>query len=199
MIEGRSPKTGAWGAWRARFYALTHRASPSNAWIVDQADLASSDRVLDIGCGPGVAVGLAAPKVARAVGLDPTPGLITIARRRNRRASNVEFRIGSADDLPFEDAAFTVVWAIASLHHWPDPETSFAEIYRVLSPGGRLLLAEWRIDSRHGHGLNSDGAIDVAARLGHVGLDEVSVDATRIGSQSLVVIRATRSGRPTRP
>ena len=187
------PKTGAWGAWRARIYALSHRDSPSNAWIVDQADLASSDRVLDIGCGPGVAVGLAAPKVARAVGLDPTPGLITVARRRNRRTSNVEFRIGSADDLPFDDAAFTVVWAIASLHHWPAPQTAFEEIHRVLSPGGRLLLAEWRIDSQHGHGLNPVGVDEVVSTLEQVGFTRMSSESTEIGRETMVVIRGERT------
>lgn len=181
-----------WGTWKARFYALTHRRSASNLWVVDHADLRSTDRVLDVGCGPGVALCAASAQVASIAGVDPTPGLVKVAARRCRRRANVDVREAEASRLPFLPNSFTVVWAIASLHHWPDRPGGLAEVHRVLRDGGRILIAEWVTEEDHGHGLSEDETTEVTAELHDLGFGEVSIETTAIRRETMVVIRAVK-------
>ena len=73
-----------WSRFKSRFYSLVYRNPKSNRLLVQVADLAADDHVLDIGCGPGVAVRGAAAVVTegRAVGVDRSPSMIDIARKR---------------------------------------------------------------------------------------------------------------------
>jgi ubiquinone/menaquinone biosynthesis C-methylase UbiE len=104
------------------------------------------DRLLDVGCGSGAAVRAAAASVARAVGVDLSPGMIDRARELARAASNVEFSVADAEGLPFEDATFTALLCTTSFHHYPNPEHAVAEMARVLAPGGRIVIADMVTD-----------------------------------------------------
>jgi SAM-dependent methyltransferase len=110
--------------------------------ILDALRLAPGDRLLDVGCGPGVAVEFAATvRGARAVGVDTSDVMVRHARRRNRRAiadARVEIHRADAARLPFPDASFTAAGTLNSLQFWPSPEAGLAELERVLVPGGRL-------------------------------------------------------------
>jgi ubiquinone/menaquinone biosynthesis C-methylase UbiE len=108
--------------------------------------LESGDRLLDVGCGTGAAVRLAAPAVERAVGVDLSPAMVARGRELAAGIRNVELREGDAEALPFEDAAFTAVLCTTSLHHYPRPERAVAEIARVLAPGGRAAIGDWTTD-----------------------------------------------------
>ncbi len=114
------------------------------------ADLAVHD-VLDIGAGPGIlAVELAGllPS-ARITGLDIDPAMVERATGRATRegcAGRVSFVIGDAARLPFPDGSFDLVTSTFSVHHWADAPAGFAEIHRVLRPGGRAIvydLPDW--------------------------------------------------------
>src|SRR4030095_15290942 len=112
----------------------------------DLAGVGPSDRVVDVGCGPGRFLREAAERGAEAVGIEPSAqvqlggvgGWRTPAGLRER----VRVLEGTAERLPLEDGSATVLWAVASYHHWADPEAGLAEAHRVLAPGGRLLIAE---------------------------------------------------------
>ena len=99
-------------------------------------------RVLDIGCGSGELAVILTERLpgARVVGLDCSPPMIALARRYERADGRLRFEIGDAVELPFEPGTFDIVVSTLSLHHWPDAGAAFAEIGRVLRPGGVALL-----------------------------------------------------------
>ena len=107
-------------------------------------DIAAGERVLDVGCGSGAVTREIAKRVGgrgRAVGLDPSPALLTVARELAREAGlgdRVEFHEGSALRLPFPDRSFDAVVCVTVLSHVPGGEAAVPELARVLRPAGRL-------------------------------------------------------------
>jgi SAM-dependent methyltransferase len=108
-------------------------------------------RVLEVGSGPGrLAVKLAqlGPEI-QVTGIDIVPEMVTLATAHARQASlatRVDFRLADVMALPFADGSFDVVVSTFSLHHWPNPATGLAEVYRVLRPGGFAQIydiADW--------------------------------------------------------
>lgn len=106
--------------------------------------LGPEDAVVDVGCGPGVAVRRAATHAAFVTGVDPAPVMLRVARLLTRRAPNVRFVEGAAEALPLPDRSVSVVWSIASVHHWADLQAGLGEALRVLGPGGRFVAIERR-------------------------------------------------------
>lgn len=130
---------GVTGSLFAAAFLLTGRAHARLA--ADLMQISAEDHVVDIGCGAGNAIRVAARRGAGVTGVDPSPSMLRMARitTRNRTARWAE---GSAESLPVADGSATVVWALATVHHWRDAPAGVAEAYRVLSPGGRLLAVE---------------------------------------------------------
>jgi SAM-dependent methyltransferase len=114
---------------------------------LDLAGLRPGEAVLDLGCGSGTDVFCAAVAVGptgRVVGIDFTDQQLAKARQLRDRDGfdQVEFVEGSIDELPFEDASFEVVISNGVIDLVPDKDAVFAEIDRVLRPGGRLQIAD---------------------------------------------------------
>ena len=105
---------------------------------------ASSQRVLDLACGPGIVAEAIAPHVREVTGIDATPEMIRLARERFKKAGlgNGRFEAARAEKLPFADGWFDQVVTRLSLHHFGDPGSVLAETRRVLRPGGRLIVAD---------------------------------------------------------
>lgn len=103
--------------------------------------------ILDLGCGPGGLAVELVPRLpeARIVGLDVSPSMIELAKRHESAGGRVRFVVGDAADLPFEADSFDMVVSTLSLHHWAEPAVSFAEIRRVLRPGGLALIYDLRL------------------------------------------------------
>ena len=95
--------------------------------------LGPQDHVVDVGCGPGVALEHAARVGATVTGIDPATVMLRMARRRTRRSRGVELREGRAEALPLPDGSATVVWSLATVHHWPDLDGGLDEVHRVLA------------------------------------------------------------------
>jgi demethylmenaquinone methyltransferase/2-methoxy-6-polyprenyl-1,4-benzoquinol methylase/phosphoethanolamine N-methyltransferase len=120
---------------------------------VDQAFIRTGDSVLDVGCGTGE-VTLAAKgraKHGQVYGIDPAPEMIALARKKAaRRKLVVDFRVGVIEALPFPDSSLDVVTSSLMMHHLPEglKVRGLAEIYRVLKPGGRLLIADFMRPTR---------------------------------------------------
>ena len=167
--------TKPWTGFRSKIYSLLYRAPKTNALVVRLAGLNDSDRVLDIGCGPGAAVRLAAATVTsgEAAGVDRSEPMIEIARRRSRRFDNTRFEVGSAESLPFTDGSFSVVWTAHSFHHWEDRAAGLAEMLRVLADGGRGLVLE--TDGKK-HGLTDSGSASVMADMERLGFQDVAME-----------------------
>lgn len=117
--------------------------------------------VLDVGCGAGMDLLLAARRVGsagRAIGVDMTQEMAERARDAARSAGlgNVEVRLGDALTLPVDDASVDVVISNGVINLTPDKERAFAEIHRVLKPGGRLQLGDIVVASELSEGIRRD-------------------------------------------
>ena len=109
--------------------------------------LQARETVLDIGCGAGMDLLLAARKVGsegKAIGVDMTDAMMDCSRRSAAQAGlrNVEVRKGDATRLPVEDSSVDVVISNGVLNLVPEKEKAFQEIVRVLRPGGRIQIAD---------------------------------------------------------
>jgi ubiquinone/menaquinone biosynthesis C-methylase UbiE len=105
-------------------------------------DIVPADRLLDVGCGTGAASRAAAASATTVVGVDLSAEMVERAAASARDLANVRFDVADAEHLPFADGAFTAVLCSNSFHHYPDPAQAVAEMARVLSPGGRLVLGD---------------------------------------------------------
>jgi len=115
---------------------------------VDNALIKPGDSVLDVGCGTGEVTLLAKirAKNGKVYGIDPAPEMITVARKKAARKNlDIDFRLGVIEALPFHDGSMDVVTSSLMMHHLPEDlkVRGLAEIYRVLKPGGRLLIADF--------------------------------------------------------
>jgi SAM-dependent methyltransferase len=114
--------------------------------------LAPSERVLDLGSGAGTDSLVAALMVGpegRVTGIDMTPEMLAKARgaAEEMQATNVEFVQGEAESMPFDDATFDVVISNGVIDLIPDKDAVFAELHRILAPGGRLQIADVTIQN----------------------------------------------------
>jgi ubiquinone/menaquinone biosynthesis C-methylase UbiE len=162
--------------------------------VAGLSNLQPTDAVVDIGCGPGTAARHAARRGATVTGVDPAAVMLRIARllTRSRLCRYVE---GAAENVPLPDGAASVVWTIASVHHWSDVDAGLAEIHRILRPGGRFVALEKHVQPG-AQGLGSHGWTDerVAAfadRCRAHGFADVRVEHHSSGRRRTVSVAAT--------
>jgi SAM-dependent methyltransferase len=129
------------------------KAFAANPWVTDEerihrlvaaARLKGDERVLDIATGPGYIAEAIARSVREVIGLDLTDAMLSIARERTqqRGISNISFRIGDAQNLPFESEQFDLVVSRLALHHLQNPMQALREMTRVLRHGGTVLTED---------------------------------------------------------
>ena len=130
--------------------AEAYRVSPvhaSGADLVRIGELAreaAPRRVLDLGCGAGHASMAVAPHVGEVVAYDLTSAMLSQVEilARERGVTNVRTHQGDAERLPFGAGEFDLLVTRYSAHHWHNPAAAVAECFRVLAPGGALLLSD---------------------------------------------------------
>ncbi|MFT5175942.1 MAG: ubiquinone/menaquinone biosynthesis C-methylase UbiE [Gammaproteobacteria bacterium] len=105
---------------------------------------ASQGAILDLACGPGVVSAAISVDARKVVAFDVTPAMLDKARQRcaNAGRDNVEFQHGDAEHLPFDDGVFDGVVTRLAIHHFQDPARVLNEVFRVLRPAGRLVIAD---------------------------------------------------------
>ncbi|MCQ4120369.1 methyltransferase domain-containing protein [Rhodococcus tibetensis] len=138
------------------------------AWSSDALRLESGERVLDIGSGTGSetqAMATAVGASGQAIGLDPNPGMVLLARERAAAAdSTAQFFVGTVYSLPFATDSLDAVRCERVFQHLTEPERAAAEVARVLKPGGRAVL----LDSDWGTAILHPGDPDVLQRITEV-------------------------------
>ena len=125
------------------------------------AELKEGEVVLDIGCGGGLDVFLAAKKVGdtgKVLGLDMTPEMVEKARNNAEKGEykNVEFRVGEIQNLPIGDQSVDVVISNCVINHCPDKAAAFKEVLRCLKPGGRILVSDLVVEGEFSEDILQD-------------------------------------------
>ena len=130
--------------------AVESFAGVANPWQLGR--LAAGERVLDLGSGAGTDSLVAAQMVGeqgRVTGIDMTPQMLVKARAAaaEMRLEQVEFVEGEAEQLPFPDHSFEVIISNGVIDLIPDKDAVFAQLFRVLAPGGRMQIADVTIQN----------------------------------------------------
>ena len=129
-------------------WSMAHRPSnrQRNRWTVDLLRLRPGERILEIGFGPGLALGRAAEQVGASghvVGVDPSEIMVGHAGRRNRIAvaeGRMKLHVGHVERLPEFDAGFDAIMAVNTIGFWSDPTARLEELRQRLRPAGRLAI-----------------------------------------------------------
>jgi ubiquinone/menaquinone biosynthesis C-methylase UbiE len=127
--------------------------------LLDQPQLRSAERVLDIGCGTGTFATLLKKRFPKleVIGLDPDRKALARAQRKAERAGvSIRFDQGFADELQYKSSSFDVVFSSFMFHHLEanNREKTLREVCRVLKPGGGFYLLDFEMSQTgSGHGL----------------------------------------------
>ncbi|QHC57884.1 bifunctional demethylmenaquinone methyltransferase/2-methoxy-6-polyprenyl-1,4-benzoquinol methylase UbiE [Rathayibacter sp. VKM Ac-2760] len=104
---------------------------------------APGERILDVAAGTGTSSASLARSGADVVAADFSRGMIAVGRQRHRDDERIEFVQADAMDLPFEDESFDAVTISFGLRNVAEPRTALAEFFRVVKPGGRVVICEF--------------------------------------------------------
>jgi SAM-dependent methyltransferase len=137
-----SPINGRLWSARARDWADFQEGQfqPVYEAALQRTGVGPGTRYLDVGCGAGLAVGLAADRGARVFGVDAAEAMIAIAREN---APDGEFHIGDLEALPFADAAFDVVTGFNAFQYAANPTLALMEAARVTRAEGWIVVMTW--------------------------------------------------------
>ena len=112
----------------------------------------------DLGCGTGQLTESIAPFVGRVIAVDDSAAMLSAARRRLGSMTNVDVRSGRLESLPVDDSSLDAALLFLVMHYVPEPHAAIAEAYRVLKPGGRLVIVDMMPHDRE----------DLLNEMGHV-------------------------------
>lgn len=158
---------------------------PETTWTIELLDLKPEDHVLELGFGAGRAIELVAARVSngRIAGVDISQEMVRSASRRNARAikaGQVSLRLGDLVALPYPDSQFDKIFTIQTFYFWSDISQALAEVFRVLKPGGDLVvtLSTGTIDTAEATGLEQYQRIleeQVIPAMGQLGFTQASI------------------------
>jgi ubiquinone/menaquinone biosynthesis C-methylase UbiE len=172
-----------------------------NAFMVEQLQLTSIDRVLEVGFGGGVALPSLIAGAGYVAGVDRSPDVVQQANARFADAvskGRAQFRAADVEALPFETAIFNKACTANTIYFWTSLSTGFAELHRVLSPGGRLVVGflpkEWMDRMGFPPDIFTTRAPDeVIAALNQAGFQNVRVERPQPTTRWNVIVATKNS------
>jgi SAM-dependent methyltransferase len=177
---------------------MAHR--PSNLdrgrWVVSLLEIAPSDRVLEVGFGPGTAIEMVSAITTEGfvAGIDHSAEMVKQATRRNAeavRAGRVALCVGSAASPPAFDRLFDKVFTINSIHFWENPVECLVGLRKLMRPGGRIAVA---IQPRSRAATDETTAVigdEIAANLARAGFTDCRVEIKKTSSVAVACILGT--------
>lgn len=180
---------------------MSFETAATNDQALALLELKQGDRVLDVGCGHGRTVERAAVMVGDdglVVGIDASEEMLRMATRRCKRlieAGRLRLALADSASMPYPDESFDKIVTVHTLYFWDDPQRHLGELYRVLRPGGCLVVGF------HPKGATATTSFpesvysfydveEVEALLRQVGLRDVAVE----GSAGEVLLARARRG-----
>ena len=140
FAELKARQSVMWG--NGPYERITNTLRDIHDLVIERVDPQPGERVLDAATGTGAVAILAAQRGAEVVGQDIAPVLIDTARARASEAgATVQFEVGDAEDMTYDDASFDVVTSTCGVMFAPDHAAVAGELARVTKPGGRIALA----------------------------------------------------------
>lgn len=166
-----------------------------NRWAVELLDVAPADRVIEFGCGPGVAVAALASRAVRGlvVGVDHSAVMIGQARRRNApaiRAGRVRLIHAPVERLHAMDGPFDAALAVNTVGMWPEPTDRLREIGRMLRPGGRIALVSQPRCPGATAATSAAGADEMSGLLAEAGFENPRVETLDLDPPAACVLAA---------
>ena len=135
QVQGR-----LWGARPGDWADNEAMCTPFYEAVLDAAEVGPGSRLLDLGCGAGTAMLLAAKRGATVTGIDASDGMLAYARDR---LPDADLRDGEIERLPYPDGSFDVVTAFNAIGYCADPVAALREAGPVTAPGGRIAVVAW--------------------------------------------------------
>jgi ubiquinone/menaquinone biosynthesis C-methylase UbiE len=162
-------------------------------WAARLLDVQPTDRVVELGCGPGVAIAALATLASRGsvVGVDHSQVMIRQARRRNRtavRAGRVRLIHAPVQSLSLRDGPFDAALAVNTVGMWPDPPARLRELARRLRPGGRIALVSQPRCPAATAATSAAAANELAALLTEAGFDHLHTEMLNLDPPAACVI-----------
>jgi SAM-dependent methyltransferase len=170
-----------------------------NRWAVELLEIEPSDRVLELGCGPGVAIAAIAGRATRGlvVGVDHSQVMIRQARRRNAaavRAGRVRLIHAPVERLHIDDAPFDAALAVNNVGLWPEPTHQLRDIGRLLRPAGRIALVSQPRCPGATAATSAAAADRLAVQLSDAGFEHIRVETLDLDPPAVCVLATHRHG-----
>jgi SAM-dependent methyltransferase len=178
-------------------WVMTHRSSNRrrNGWVVTLLDVQPGDRVLDVGFGPGIAIGNLARVTTQGVviGIDRSETMVRLAQKRNAaavRTGRVDLRLGSVEELPDLGAPVDKILSVNSMGFWPDPAARLRELRSNLSVGGVIAIASQPRCPGATRDTSAKAASEIEAALRGAGFSNTRVETLELDPPVVCVIGA---------
>ena len=143
FAELKARQSVVWG--NGPYERITNTIRDIHALVIERSDPKPGERVLDAATGTGAVAIIAAKRGAEVIGQDLAPVLVDTARERAAEEDvTVQFEVGDAEDMRYDDASFDVVMSTCGVMFAPDHGAVARQLERVTKPGGRLALACWQ-------------------------------------------------------
>jgi len=181
-------------------WVMAHRSSNvrRNRWVVSLLDVQPSDRILEVGFGPGIAIAALSALAPSGVvfGVDHSAVMVRVASRRNAaavRAGRVDLSLAEAHALPDFGAPLDKIVAVNSMGFWPEPIACLKDLHALLCAGGTIAVASQPRCPGATPDTSAKAGQEIAARLRDAGFSPRCVE-TLVLDPPVVCVVATSSG-----